>query len=69
VADAKRTVVIPLKCEHCGKGITVECEHHSGTGITNFYVDCPQCGKRHDRPLPGRVVDVRPRLESTGESE
>jgi endogenous inhibitor of DNA gyrase (YacG/DUF329 family) len=65
-----KTVVIPLKCEHCGKGVTVECEHHPGFGYMNFYaIDCPHCGKRNHPQLPGDVVDVRRSSDAQEKSE
>jgi len=65
-----KTVIVPMTCAHCGKGMVVECEHTPGFSIMQHYaIDCPHCGKlNHQQPLPGDIVDIR-RSEDAEESE
>lgn len=55
----ERVVVIPMTCDGCGQRFEVHCAATAGFAAMQFYaLDCPSCQRRHEKALPGDIVDV-----------
>ena len=61
MSDAnERTVAVAVTCSTCARPLEVECVASQPGRRAGFYaLDCPHCGARLLRPLPGDVVEVR----------